>query len=95
MESSPNFTGIPFGRHDDFSVDTLYRLVIQNAELADATLLARVSPKLARLVSPVLGHYDFEHALEQLHLELMVALGGGGEAGRRVDLDEPWLAVGV
>lgn len=95
IKSSPNFASVSFRGHDDFPVHGLHSFVIENPEFAYPTLLTRIGAVLADLVSPVLWHNDFEHALEQLHLEFMITLGGGGETGGRVYFDEPGLTVRV
>ena len=54
-----------------------------------------VGSYLAVLLSPILGNYNLEHLFEQIHLQFEICLRGGAQTGTGVDLNKPWLAIGI
>lgn len=54
-------------------------LVDDETKAVDLGLLAQVGAMLAILVKPFWRDNDFEHGLEDLHLELSIRLGRGAD----------------
>lgn len=70
-------------------------LVVQNAESTNPWIRVGVCPVFSSLISPILRNHNFIDGSEDIHFEFSISLSGGGEAGRSIDFDKPWLAVVV